>query len=42
MIYLQKVCVYLCKMVVFDIDILSSYNYSTLACASLYVAFKII
>ena len=38
----MKVCVYLSKMVTFDIDILTQYDYSTLACANMYVAFKII
>ena len=40
--YLQKVCLYLCKMVLFEIDIVTKYDYSTIACANLYVAFKII
>lgn len=42
MLYLNKITLYLSKMVMFDVDLLSSYDYSTLAAASIYVAFKII
>jgi hypothetical protein len=40
--YLEKVSLYLSKMIMFDIELVSGYNYSTLATACLYVAFKII
>lgn len=40
--YLNKVVLYLSKMVLFELDIMTSCDYSTIACASLYVAFKII
>lgn len=40
--YLEKVIVYLCKMVQFDSDIMGNYNSAVLAIACLHVSFKII
>jgi hypothetical protein len=40
--YLNKVCLYLSKMVLFEVEIMTNYDYSTIACANLYVGFKII
>lgn len=40
--YLTKITLYLSKMIMFDVDLISTYDYSTLAAASIYVAFKII
>lgn len=40
--YLEKIALYLSKMVMFDMDLMAAYDYSTLAAACIYVAFKII
>ena len=40
--YLNKVCLYLSKMALFEVEIMTTYDYATIACANLYVAFKII
>jgi len=40
--YLEKIALYLSKMVMFDVELIGSYAYSTLAAACIYVAFKII
>jgi hypothetical protein len=40
--YLNKVCLYLSKMTLFEMEIMTNYDYSTIACANLYVGFKII
>lgn len=40
--YLQRVSVYLAKMVLHDYDLISSYTYATLAAGTLFVTFKII
>jgi hypothetical protein len=40
--YLKKVSLYLSKLVLFDIEIVTNYSSSTIACAILYLAFKII
>ena len=41
-IYLEKVCVYLLKMVLHDYDLISKINYHVLAASTIFVAFKII
>lgn len=40
--YLEKITLYLSKMVMFDVELLGTYTYSTLTAACIYVAFKII
>ena len=40
--YLTKMCLYLSKMVLFEVEIMTAYDYATIAVASLYVAFKTI
>jgi cyclin A len=40
--YLEKISLYLSKMVMFDVELVGVYDYSILATACLYVAFKII
>ena len=41
-IYLEKVCVYLLKMVLHDYEIISKINYHIIAASTIFVAFKII
>lgn len=38
--YMMKVCMYLSKMVLFEMEIITEYNYEIIAIANLYVAFK--
>ncbi|CAD8139238.1 unnamed protein product [Paramecium octaurelia] len=40
--YLKKLCLYLSKMVLFDYEICGKYNYTLLAAALIFVAFKIV
>ena len=40
--YLEKICIYLSKMVVFDYELIQDKSYSLLAGALIFVAFKII
>lgn len=40
--YFEKIVLYFSKMVMFDVELLGTYSYSTLAAACIYVAFKII
>lgn len=40
--YLEKVCVYLLKMILHDYDLISKINYHILAASTIFVAFKII
>lgn len=39
---LEKICVYLAKMILYDYDLISGYDYSILSGALIFVAFKII
>ena len=41
-IYLEKVCIYLLKMVLHDYELISKTNYHILAASTIFVAFKII
>lgn len=40
--YLEKVCIYLLKMVLHDYEIISKFSYHVIAAATIFVAFKII
>jgi cyclin A len=40
--FLNKITLYLSKMVMFDVDLLTTFDSSTLAAACVYVAFKMI
>lgn len=40
--YLEKICIYLSKMVVFDYELISNKTYALIAGALIFVAFKII
>ena len=40
--YLEKICIYLSKMVVFDYDLISDKNHALVAGALIFATFKII